>query len=406
MGSPRHLWTGEWRAESDKARDEGGASAFRTPPPRPSEPSGAEPEPPSPSGSRRGGILIGVLVVALAIAAGAFAAGMLINNGDDSNGPDPLAAVENKPIRPVAGRTRAGMIYALDSPAVVSIRTNTGEGTGFLIDDRGTLVTNYHVVEGASHVIVKFGQDGSSIDGDVLGTDESSDLAVVSIDPDSVPRDARPLRFADSDKVAVGDFAVAIGNPFGLDRTATQGIISGLGRSIRAPNNFEIDNIIQTDAPINPGNSGGPLLNSAGDVIGVNSQIATAGASTGNVGIGFAIPSNVVRQIVPRLQSGQSVPHAYLGVSTAAPTGGTLAAPLENGAEIVEITPGSPADKAGLQRGDVITAISGKTVNTPEDVVQDVSRRKPGDEVDVQVRRAGRTRTIRVTLGDRPARTP
>ncbi|HEY4276884.1 MAG TPA: trypsin-like peptidase domain-containing protein [Conexibacter sp.] len=405
MGSPRHLWTGEWRAESDKARDEG-ATAFRTPPPRPSEQ--ASDGPPAPSSRpprRRGGILLGVLVVALAIAAGAFAAGMLIDNGNNDGKVDPLAAVDNKPIRPVAGRTRAGMIYTLDSPAVVSIRTNTGEGTGFLIDDNGTLVTNFHVVDGASHVIVKFGQDGASVDGDVLGTDPSSDLAVVSIDPDSLPKDARALRFADSDKVAVGDFAVAIGNPFGLDRTATQGIVSGLGRSIRAPNQFEIDNIIQTDAPINPGNSGGPLLNSAGDVIGVNSQIATAGASTGNVGIGFAIPSNIVRTIVPRLERGQAIPHAYLGVSTATPVTPSATA-AENGAEIVLVSPDSPAAQAGLKRGDVITDINGTAVNTPEDVVQDVSRYHPGDEINVSVRRDGHTRTIKVKLGDRPARTP
>jgi putative serine protease PepD len=399
MGSPRHLWTGEWRAESDQARDEGASALHRTPPPRPAEE--PAPEPPAKPPRRRAGIVLGVLVVALAIAAGAFAAGMLLDGGDD-NGPDPLPAVSSKPIRPAAGQTRAGAIYAAASPAVVSIRTSTGQGTGFLIDDKGTLVTNYHVVAGASHVVVKFGQDGASVDGDVLGTDESTDLAVVSIEPSRIPRGVRPLRFADSRNVQVGDFAIAIGNPFGLDRTATEGIVSGLGRSIRAPNGFEIDQVIQTDAPINPGNSGGPLLDSGGRVIGVNSQIATSGMSQGNVGIGFAVPSNTARQIVPRLEKGQTIARPYLGVTTT-PTSTTSAS---HGAEVYRVVDGAPAARAGLRRGDVITSIDGRTIDDPSDVVESVSRQQPGDEVELTYERGGREHTVRVELGTRPARTP
>jgi len=399
MGSPRHLWTGEWRAESDQARDEGASALHRTPPPRPAE--GSAPEPPAKPPRRRAGLVLGVLVVALAIAAGAFAAGMLLDGGED-NGPDPLPAVSSRPIRPSAGQTRAGAIYAAASPAVVSIRTSTGQGTGFLIDDKGTLVTNYHVVSGASHVVVKFGQDGVSIDGDVLGTDESTDLAVVSIEPDRIPRGVRPLQFADSRNVQVGDFAIAIGNPFGLDRTATEGIVSGLGRSIRAPNGFEIDEVIQTDAPINPGNSGGPLLDSGGRVIGVNSQIATSGMSQGNVGIGFAVPSNTARQIVPRLEKGQTIPRPYLGVTTT-PTSTTSAS---RGAEVYRLVDGAPAARAGLRRGDVVTAIDGRTIDDPSDVVEAVSRHQPGDEVELTYERGGRQHTVTVTLGTRPARTP
>ncbi|MBB4661933.1 S1C family serine protease [Conexibacter arvalis] len=399
MGSPRHLWTGEWRAESDQARDEGASAFDRTPPPRPADDAQAPP-PPSGPPRRRAGLVVGLLVVALAIAAGAFAAGMLLDGGD-GGGTDPLPAVSSRPIRPSAGQTRAGAIYAAASPAVVSVRTSTGQGTGFLIDDDGTIVSNQHVVGSSSHVVVKFGQDGVSIDGDVLGTDESTDLAVVSIEPDRIPRGVRPLRFADSRNVQVGDFAIAIGNPFGLDRTATEGIVSGLGRSISAPNGFQIDEVIQTDAPINPGNSGGPLLDSGGRVIGVNSQIVTGGLSQGNVGIGFAVPSNTAREIVPQLAQGRTIARPYLGVQTS-PTAVTSS----TGARVTRLYDGGPAARAGLRVDDVITAIDGRTVDTPEDVVEAVSRRQPGDEVEVEVERGGRERTITVELGTRPARMP
>src|SRR5205814_257995 len=159
-----------------------------------------------------------------------------------------------------------------------------------------------------SRVLVRFGQEQTSLDGKVIGSDPSSDLAVVSIGANSVPKAVKPLQFADSRAVQVGDTAIAIGNPFGLDRTATEGIVSGLGRRIQAPNGFEIDQAIQTDAPINPGNSGGPLLDDSGRVIGVNSQIETGGGTSGgNVGIGFAVPSNTVRSVVPILEKGKNV---------------------------------------------------------------------------------------------------
>jgi len=398
MGSPRHLWTGEWRAESDKARDEGASAFERTPPPRPADDQPAPPAAKPPR--RRAGLVLGLLVVALAIAGGAFAAGMLLDGGDDE--PPALPAVSSRPIRPAAGQTRAGAIYAAASPAVVSVRTSTGQGTGFLIDDDGTIVTNQHVVGDSSSVVVKFGQDGVSIDGDVLGTDESTDLAVVSIERDRIPRGIRPLRFADSRNVSVGDFAIAIGNPFGLDRTATEGIVSGLGRSISAPNGFQIDEVIQTDAPINPGNSGGPLLDSGGRVIGVNSQIVTGGLSQGNVGIGFAVPSNTARVIVPQLKEGRTIPRPYLGVTTT-PTSTTAASA---GARIHRLYADGPAQRAGLREGDVITSIDGRSVDTPEDVVEIVAGKQPGDRLEVEFERDGRDQTVTVELGTRPARMP
>ncbi|MBS1869182.1 MAG: trypsin-like peptidase domain-containing protein [Actinobacteria bacterium] len=407
MGSPRHLWTGGWRAESERARDAAdGAEQLRRADgaPAPDAAGGDAADAPDADGgaggSRRLTLLLGLMLAAAAIAGGAFAAGMLLDGGRKS-GPDPLPAVASQPIKPHRGETRAGAIYAAASPAVTSIRTNSGEGTGFLIDHgRGMLVTNAHVVGSATHVLVRFGQDGDAIDGDVLGVDPSSDLAVVSIDPSSVPRGAKALRFADSRAVQVGDLVVAIGNPFGLDRTATEGIVSGLGRSIQSPNGFAIDDVIQTDAPINPGNSGGPLLDDGAHVIGVNSQIATAGVA-GNIGIGFAVPSNTVRQIVPRLERGEAIPRPWLGVTT------TAASPTHpDGAEVADVVGGGPAADAGVRSGDIIKRVDGQPVQDPEDVAQSIAGDRPGDKVAVVVERAGRTQTLHVTLGKRPARIP
>jgi putative serine protease PepD len=258
------------------------------------------------------------------------------------------------------------------------------------------------VVGNSDRVVVKFGPDGRSIDGEVTGSDPSSDLAVVHIDPSSAPRNAKPLQFADSRQVRVGDTAIAIGNPFGLDRTATEGIVSGIGREIRAPNGFSIDEVIQTDAPINPGNSGGPLLDETARVIGVNSQIATSGASQGNVGIGFAVPSNTVREVVPRLKKGDRIARPWLGVETSDST--NPAAP--SGAEVQTVTPGGPAEAAGLNPGDVITEIDGEQVDDSSDIARLVNGKQPGDKIDLRVDRSGQNIALGATLGDRPAKTP
>jgi putative serine protease PepD len=204
------------------------------------------------------------------------------------------------------------------------------------------------------------------------------------------------LRLADSDDVRVGDSVIAIGHPFGLDRTATAGIVSGVGREIRAPDGFQIEEAIQTDAPINPGNSGGPLLDLRGRVVGVNAQIATAG-NRGNVGIGFAVPANTVRDVVPRLSRGEPIVRPYLGVTTA---------PAPRGAAIQAVLPGGPAEREGLRAGDVIVGIDGRDVDEPEDVSDAVSAHRPGDEIEVEVMRDGERRTITVELDKRPQRTP
>jgi putative serine protease PepD len=255
-------------------------------------------------------------------------------------------------------------------------------------------------VEDNKSVTVHFGEHESH-PADVLGTDPSSDLALLSVDPKDLPGHIKPLHFADSRSVSVGDEAIAIGNPFGLDRTATEGIVSGIGRHIAAPNGYSIDEVIQTDAPINPGNSGGPLLDSSGAVIGVNAQIATGGSAAGNIGIGFAVPSNTARQVVPRLARGEKITRAYLGLETAPASSGANV-----GAEVRRVVPGGPGNQAGLRVGDVILRLDGKDVNEPSDVSAAIAPKRPGDVVEIQVERNGRLLKPKATLGKRPARTP
>jgi putative serine protease PepD len=395
--SPRHLWSGDWRSESEIARDAAAelraararereeAAARRAERERLAAESAVKP--------RRSRRLALAGVALLSIVAIAFSAGVLTQN--DDSGPDPLPAVSDGNVKPRQGQTRAGAVYAAASPAVVSIRTSGGaSGTGFLIDGEGTIVTNAHVVGESDRVLVRFGPDGDSLDAEVRGSDPSSDLAVVDIATQSIPARVKPLKLADSRSVQVGDLAIAIGNPFGLDRTATEGIVSALGREITAPNGFSIDSVIQTDAPINPGNSGGPLLNDSGAVIGVNSQIAAAG-SPGNVGIGFAVPSNTVREVVPVLERGGEVRRPYLGVSTSPATTG-------RGAEVQDVVGGGPADRAGIRDGDVITRVDGEEVDDPSDVGGAIENNKPGDEVEIEIDRGGTSETLRATLGKRP----
>jgi putative serine protease PepD len=396
MKFPRHIWAGDWWEESDRARQEAEeqAAALR----EAARLRAAADHPPPPPGEpvfKRRHKVMAVALVAVTLALSAFSIGTLVGGGS-SNTPDPLPAVSDKPLKLRKGQTRAGAIYALASPAVVSIRTGTGSGTGFLVDNGGRIVTNAHVVGGNNRVLVRFGQEQTSLDGRVIGSDPSSDLAIVSIGANSVPKNVKPLQFADSRAVQVGDTAIAIGNPFGLDRTATEGIVSGLGREIKAPNGFQIDAVIQTDAPINPGNSGGPLLDDAGHVIGVNSQIATAGAGGGNLGIGFAVPSNTVRQVVPQLERGQSVKHPWLGVQTAGdPTSAS-------GAQVQSVTPGGPADRAGLQQNDLVKGIDGQPIHDPTELSTAIDAKKPGDKIKIEIQRNGLTQALSATLGVRP----
>jgi putative serine protease PepD len=288
------------------------------------------------------------------------------------------------------------------------------QGSGFVFDSNGHVVTNQHVVDGATDISVRF-WDGSTYSASVVGTDASTDLAVLKVDAPASK--LHPLTLGSSGALAVGDGVIAIGSPFGLEGTVTSGIVSALHRQIEAPNGFSIDDAIQTDAAINHGNSGGPLLDSQGRVVGVNAQIESD--SGGNDGVGFAVPSDTIRPIVTQLISGGSVSHAYLGVSV-----GTI---TSSAARQLDVTPGvavttvradTPAAQAGLVAatstetangeevptgGDVVTAIDGEKVGTADELRSRIDAKKPGDKLELTVVRDGKTRTVTVTLADRPS---
>ena len=376
---------------------------YEPPPPReprkPAEPAAATPPPASPppssprQPSRWPAALGGGLVSAVVVSAVLLGTGIA---GDNDPASPATVPATTTPVVSSGGDSRGDLVrsvYAAASPSVVSVRTGSGSGTGFLVDSDGTIVTNAHVVGDSSQVQVRFDDKGSLVDADVLSVDTSTDLAALKVS--DVPDGVQPLKLANSDSVQVGDTAIAIGYPLGLDRTATAGIVSGLERQISAPNGFSIDKVIQTDAAVNPGNSGGPLLNSRGEVIGVNSQIATAGGGEGNVGIAFAIPVNTVKEVLPALESGNAPEHAYLGLSTSDTANG-------EGAQIAQVTSDGPSADAGLQQGDIVTKVDGDEVHGANDVAAAIEDNKPGDKVDVTVRRGGSDQTIQVTLGQRP----
>ena len=296
----------------------------------------------------------------------------------------------------------------------------TATGSGIVIDDKGHILTNNHVIEGADKIEVKIGESEHQYTAKVVGTDPASDLALIQVEAPTKELD--PLTLGDSDAMEVGDPVVAIGNPFGLDRTVTSGIVSALQRQIQAPNGFSIDNVIQTDAAINPGNSGGPLINGNGEVIGINSQIETGGGNDGNVGIGFAIPINTAKAVIHELETKGSVEHAYLGIS-----GGTITPelaktfnlPTKEGVLIQTVEKGGPSAKAGLEGGstpvtveggevivggDIITEAEGKKITSMEQIIELVNQKKPGDKVTLKYLRDGNEKTATVTLGTRPAK--
>jgi putative serine protease PepD len=352
--------------------------------------SGPPAPPPARRGSRLAAALAGGLVSATLVTGGAAAFGWLDAGDPPAASPAPAAAS-------VGARAQGDVaaIYKAASPGVVSVRTGDGSGTGFVVDAGGTIVTNAHVVGDASEVQVQFA-DERTADARVRGVDRSSDLAVLEVDPGDTGK-LHPLELADSTTVRTGQLAVAIGSPFGLPQTATAGIVSGTGRHIQAPDGFQIDSVIQTDAPINPGNSGGPLLDANGRVIGVNSQIQTGGNGNGNVGIGFAVPANTVRDVIPRLQRGETIRRAYLGVSTA---------PGDGGALVREATAGGPAAEAGVRAGDVIVSVGGTAVRDPDGVAAAIQDRRPGQRVTLEIERGGDRRTLEVELATRPERAP
>ncbi len=364
---------------------------------------------------------------------GAFAYDEWINDDDAPVAQAPLSAgaqpandnVEDGTLTPseIYDKTGPGvvLISALVTQESQSPFGDTEEqqgestGTGFVVSDEGFIVTNAHVVQGAKTATVQFGED-KAIPAEIKGVDVNSDLAVLKVDPKK--HDLTVLGLGSTKGLRVGDPVVAIGNPFGLDRTLTTGVVSALARRIKGLNGFSIENVVQTDAAINKGNSGGPLIDAQGHVIGVNSQIQTE--SGGNVGIGFAVPVERLKEVLPQLERGEEVQVAYLGVS-AVPLDEKQAkvVKLKQGLLIAEVVKGSGAEKAGLKAGDsgityqmgdgqvdlggdVILSVDGKELTSPNELVEYISSKKVGDEVEIKFVRGSETKTVKVKLGNRP----
>jgi S1-C subfamily serine protease len=353
-----------------------------------------------------------------ALAGGALGGGLVAVLDDDDDRGGTRTVVQQAPVS--GGDDGEGLtpaeIYRRDAPGVVFIVAEVVEpaqtpfdfglpeqrgqstGTGFVIDREGDILTNAHVVANATNVVVRF-SDRSTARAEIRGRDPSSDLALAKVDPEGL--DLRPLTLGTSRGVRVGDPTIAIGNPFGLERTLTTGVVSALQRRIEAPDGFTIDNVIQTDAALNPGNSGGPLIDAAGRVIGINSAIRTGGDGGGNVGIGFAVPIDTAKRVLPTLKAGEDVERAYLGVTTGTVTP-EMNLRVDRGALVSDVAPLSPADEAGLRPGDIIVRMAGREVRSTEDVSRLVDEREPGDEVEVEVVRAGDRERLAVRLGKRP----
>jgi S1-C subfamily serine protease len=348
----------------------------------------------------------------------------------------PLATPSNT-AEAEGGAMTARQIYERDAPGVVQVladvqqpsdspfgmpqqqRQGQSSGSGFVIDEKGTILTNEHVIDGATAVRVAFGSD-EAVDAKVVGKDASTDVAVLRVDPKKV--DLRPLPLGSAEQLQVGDPVVAIGNPFGLDRTLTTGVVSAKQRQLQAPNGWTINDVIQTDASINPGNSGGPLIDGAGRVVGINSQIATGGSGAGSVGIGFAVPIDTVRRILPDLERTGRANIPYLGVTSidvpdpeSLPS--ELSVPAGAGAWVQEVAAGSPAAKAGIRGGkvtltsadgpirfggDVIVKIDDVEIKAVGDVGAAIAKHKPGDEVTVELRRGKDRKKVTVKLDRRP----
>ena len=384
-------------------------------------PGGSPPPPAPPRGGGRGPGRRGLalLLVLTALGGGVAGAGLLLLTGaGDSTTTTTVTettAAATQSSDTSGGGLDARALYTAANPGVVDITSrgisssgdggspfggpsqsgSTATGTGFVVDGKGHIVTAAHVVDGASSISVKF-QDGTTRTAKVLGTDNATDVAVLSVDPSGLT--LHPLALGSSASLSIGDQVAAIGDPFTYDRSLSTGVVSGLDRTISAPNGFTVAHAIQTDAALNPGNSGGPVLDASGHVIGIVDQIATNGSSQTSSGVGFAVPINLVRSELPQLEAGQTVRHAYLGVSTS--DLGTTA----GGALIQSVTSSGPAASAGLRSGDVVTRIGSATIKGTNDLVAAVAAHAPGDRVQVTVKRGSGTKTVTVTLGTQPTR--
>jgi putative serine protease PepD len=381
-------------------------------------PGGSPPRPAPPGRARRGPGRRGLalLLVLAALGGGVAGAGLLLLTGaGDSTTTTTVTETTPAAARSsdASGGLDARALYAAANPGVVDITSrgisssgdggspfggpgqsgSTATGTGFVVDGKGHIVTAAHVVDGASSISVKF-QDGTTRTAKVLGTDNATDVAVLSVDPSGLT--LHPLTLGSSASLSIGDQVAAIGDPFTYDRSLSTGVVSGLDRTISAPNGFTVAHAIQTDAALNPGNSGGPVLDASGRVIGIVDQIATNGSSQTSSGVGFAVPIDLVRSELPQLEAGQTVRHAYLGVSTS--DLGTTA----GGALIQSVAGSGPAASAGLRSGDVVTRIGSATIKGTNDLVAAIAAHAPGDRVQVTVKRGSGNQTVTVTLGTQP----
>jgi S1-C subfamily serine protease len=334
----------------------------------------------------------------------------------------PLAA--SSPSATTETALTAREIYRREAPGVVLVRArsvqaesssldfserseNVATGSGFLIDDAGHRLTGAHVVAGATDIRVTF-DDDTTVEAQVLGKDERTDLALLAVDPEGLP--LHPLPLGDSGSVEVGDPTVSIANPFGKARTLATGVVAAKHQRITAPTGFAIDGVLQTDTPVTPGSAGGPLIDSTGRVIGVNSQIAAG--PDGENGIGFAVPIDTAKALIPRLEAHLVVSPAYLGIR--AGDGGlvALAAGARPGVRVEEVDPDGPAARAGIlgrnavTGGDVITAVDGRPVRSMADIEAVVQRHRPGDGVAVELLRDGKPLTVQIQLTERPASVP
>jgi putative serine protease PepD len=364
-------------------------------------------------------------LVAAAVVGGVIA--VIIAGGGSTKNTTTTVVAPSRSSEPASFQSQRGMtvgqIYKLTDPGVVDITTTSkptqgffgfgqqqtsGEGAGFVYDNKGNILTDEHVVSGANQITVTFA-DGRKASASLVGSDRGADVAVIHVNNVSASQ-LHPLTLGDSSKVQVGDSVVAIGSPFSQPNTITAGIVSATGRTIYSPNQFTIPNAIQTDAAINPGNSGGPLINASGQVIGLADQIETNNQNSqgegSNSGVGFATPINADARIANEIIKTGKAQNAYVGVSLNPNSTGGAQISTTGQSGLPPVVPNGPAAKAGLKPGDLVTAVDGQRVTNTNQFIATIAQRAPGNTVTLTVKRGGQTKTIKLTLGSQPSSAP